>query len=64
MVEEKPQQSDGSYIRPPTPTEFAAAQGIIFNADNDTRKLGKIGTLNELDDEEDEDQEGFLWSFT
>lgn len=64
MVEEKPQQPDGSYLRPPTPTEFAASQGLVFNAEVDTRKLGKIGTLNDLDDDNDDDQEGFLWSFT
>lgn len=59
--------SNGSYSRTPTASEFAATQGITFNQnEQDSSKLGKIGTKTSLDDDSDDgsgSQGGFLWSF-
>ena len=59
--------SNGSYSRTPTASEFAATQGIQFQQnEQDASKLGKIGTKSSLDDDSDDgsgSQGGFLWSF-
>jgi phage terminase large subunit len=63
------QTSDGSFHRMPTPTEFAAAQGIQMSGQEpDRSKLGKIGKASELEESGDDDDSmggsgGFLWSF-
>lgn len=63
------QTSDGSFHRMPTPTEFAAANGIPMSGQEpDRSKLGKIGKASELDEPGDDDDStggsgGFLWSF-
>jgi len=57
----------GSYLRTPSPVEFAESKGIRLNInESDLSKLGKIGTKNELDTEEGEEDGGsgsFLWTF-
>jgi hypothetical protein len=58
----------GNYHRTPTAPEFATAQGISFNDEQqDTSKLGKIGKKSDLDDDPDDsgssgNQGGFIWS--
>jgi hypothetical protein len=58
---------EGRYMRPPSAAEFAAAQGIILNPNQevDVSKLGKIEHSKNLDDDEGEvaGSAGFLWSF-
>lgn len=59
--------SNGSFKRMPSPTEFAAASGItIQDTPIDTSKLGKIGTAKDLETDPDDDPEGsgggFLWT--
>jgi hypothetical protein len=58
--------NDGNFFHTPTPAEFAKAQGIDLNVDEqDLSKLGKIGTVSELDDDDDDEFDGgggFLWS--
>jgi len=59
--------NNGNYHRTPTPSEFAKQQGLNFNDEVDTSKLGKIGKISELEDDDDSDgfggNGGFLWSF-
>ena len=61
--------SNGAYNRAPNASEFAVANGIRFNdQEEDVSKMGKIGTKSELDDHNDDDsqsggQGSFLWSF-
>lgn len=57
---------DGAFSRTPTASEFAAANGIPFQQnEQDASKLGKIGTKTQLEDDGDDSgsQGGFLWSF-
>jgi hypothetical protein len=58
--------SQGNFMKPPTPEEYAKVHNIPFNTDAiDTDKLGKIGKLSELEggDEETLEDGSFLWSF-
>ena len=58
--------SNGSFSRTPTASEFAASNGIPFQQnEQDASKLGKIGNKTALDDDDDGtgSQGGFLWSF-
>lgn len=63
IEEESVYKRDSGFSRTPSAAEFAAAQGLTFNSDVDTGKLGRVGTLSELEEEEEEDQGGFFWSF-
>jgi len=57
--------NDGNFYRNPSVEEFAKANGIDLNIeDQDLSKLGKIGSLSDLDDDEEEFEGsgGFLWS--
>lgn len=59
--------SKGNFYRVPNAAEFAKEQGLRFNEEVDTSKIGKIGTQSELDDDDNDDgfggDGGFLWSF-
>ena len=56
---------NGNYKRTPSPAEFAAAQGMIFNDNmNEINNLGKVGKLSDLEDGGKNTQEagdGFMW---
>lgn len=53
-----------SFHRMPSVSEFADSQGINFNNEVDTSKLGKIGNKNEIEEDEEDigGDGGFLWS--
>lgn len=61
--------TQGNFHRTPTASEYAIANGIKFNEnEQDASKLGKIGTKSDLDDDGGDDSGsqgggGFIWSF-
>jgi hypothetical protein len=59
--------ASGNFLRTPSPSEFAAQQGLQINEEIDTSKIGKVGKASDLTDDDDDDGFGgdgsFLWSF-
>ena len=66
MVSDEPSVTDkaGSYFRTPTIEEFAKANHLQLDTEDNTSKLGKVGKLSDLDDDDDDwsGGGGFLWS--
>lgn len=64
LDENKIVDNHGSFFKTPTPQEYAQVNGVRFNSEVDTSKIGKIGKASDLDDNDDEFNGGggFLWS--
>ncbi|CAB4124909.1 hypothetical protein UFOVP53_40 [uncultured Caudovirales phage] len=64
LEDNKITDNSGAYFKTPTPQEYAQANGVRFNSEIDTSKIGKIGKASDLDDNDDEFNGGggFLWS--
>jgi hypothetical protein len=65
IEEKRITDENGQYYRTPTPEEFAMANNMGFNSnENDESKVGQVGRLSDLDDDDDDwaGGGGFLWS--
>ena len=64
LEDNKITDNSGAYFKTPTSAEYAQANGVRFNSEVDTSKIGKIGKASDLDDNDDEFNGGggFLWS--
>lgn len=55
--------SQGNFIKPPTPEEYARVHNIPLNTHINTDNIGKVGRLSELDEDIEESSDGgFIWT--